>query len=322
MRVASALFAAVAMALALGSSVSAAEKFPNKAITIIVPFAAGGSTDLSARALGDAVSKILGQPVTVENKPGGSGAIAIASLLRAPADGHTLLIMGSTQIANQFMNDVPYDVTKDIAPVAHLTAYNAGLVVKSDAPWKSFKEFLDHVKAKPNSVSYGSSAAGTPQHLIIEKLSAEQGLKMKFVPFGGGVKAITAVLGGHIEAASQVTEWKPHVESGDLRLLVTYGTKRMPQFPDVPTLTDLGYNTSYLGFNSIVARSGAPAEAVKALGEAIKVTLADPNSEFNKLMQRYDLVTDFKGPEEFEVFLKQFIQDTKSMIELSGLAKK
>lgn len=322
MRTTSAVLLAAALVLSPGFAARSAETFPTKPVTIVVPFAAGGSTDLSARALGEAASKQLGQPFVIENKPGGSGAVAIAAMLRAPADGHTLLIMGSTQVANQYMNDVPYDVERDIVPIAHVTSYNAGLVVRSDAPWKTFKDFVEHVKANPGAISYGSSAAGTPQHLIMEKLAAAQGLKMKFVPFGGGVQTITAVLGGHIQAASQVTEWKPHVESGDLRLLVTYGAQRMPQFPNVPTLTELGYGTSYLGFNSVVARKGTPPAAIKALGDAFKVTLDDPQSEFNKLMTRYDLVTDYKGPEEYQAFLTKFMQDTKAMLELSQLTKK
>lgn len=300
----------------------AQEKFPIKPITILVPYEAGGSTDITTRALGEAAGKLLGQPIVVENKAGGSGAVAIASLLQTPADGYTLLIMGSAQIANQYMHSVPYDVLRDLTPIVYHMSYNAGLVVRSDSPWKTFKEFYDYVKANPGKVTYGSSAAGTPQHLVMERLCHDQGLKMKFLPFGGGIKAITALLGSHIEAVSQVTEWKPYVESGELRLLVTYGTKRMPQFPNVPTLIDLGYNITQVGFNSIVGPKGVPPERVKALAQAFKTVLDDPNSEFNKLMVKYDVVGEYMGPEDFAKYLKKFDEETKAVIDFAGIGKK
>jgi tripartite-type tricarboxylate transporter receptor subunit TctC len=298
------------------------EKFPTKPITILVPYSAGGSTDLTTRALGEAASKTLGQPIVVEDKPGGSGAVAIASLLQTPADGYSLLIMGSAQIANQYMNDVPYNVLRDLTPIIHHMSYNAGLVVRSDSPWKTFKEFFDYVKANPGKLTYGSSAAGTPQHLVMERLCQEQGLKMKFIPFGSGIKAVTALLGGHIEVVSQVTEWKPYVESGELRLLVTYGTKRMPQFPDVPTLIDLGYNITQVGFNAVVGPRGVPPDRVKILAQSFKAVLDDPNSEFNKLMVKYDVVAEYMGPEEFAKYLKRFDEETRTLIESSGIGKK
>jgi tripartite-type tricarboxylate transporter receptor subunit TctC len=300
----------------------AQEKFPGKPITILVPYEAGGSTDITTRALGDAASKLLGQPIVVENKAGGSGAVAIASLLQTPGDGYTLLIMGSAQIANQYLHKVPYDVLRDLTPIAYHMSYNAGLVVRSDSPWKTFKEFYDYVKANPGKLTYGSSAAGTPQHLVMERLCHSQGLKMKFLPFGGGIKAITALLGGHIEAVSQVTEWKPYVESGELRLLVTYGTKRMAQFPNVPTLIDLGYNITQVGFNAIVGAKGVPTDRVRTLAQAFKAVLDNPNSEYNKLMVKYDVVGEYKGPEEFSKYLKTFAEETKAIIDLAGIGKK
>lgn len=296
--------------------------FPVKPITIIVPFGAGGSTDVSTRALGEAAGRLLGQPVVVENRPGGSGALAISALRQSPADGHTLLIMGSTQIANQFLSDVAYNVERDLTPIVMHMSYHAGLAVRADSPWKTFHEFIAHVKANPGKVNYASAAAGTPQHLVMERLLREIGATMNFVPFGDGTKAVNALLGGHVDSVSQVTEWKPHVEAGTLRLLVTYGTKRMPQFPDVPTLIELGHNITNAGFNSIVALKGTPPERVAILARAFKTVLDNSNSEFAKVLTKFDLVGENLGPTEAAAYFRKFESDTRAILAASGIGKK
>ncbi len=300
----SASFACVLGLASSGAAAQSAAPFPSRPVTLIVPFGAGGSTDITARALGDAVGKLLGQRVIVENRPGGSGATAIASFRLRPSDGHTVLIMGSTQIANQYMNEVSYNVQRDFRPIAIHMFYNAGLVVRADAPWKTFQELVAYAKANPGKLTYSSAAAGTPQHLVMERLAAEQGLDLTFVPYGDGMKAVLAVMGGHVTASSQVTEWKPLVLNGDLRLLVTYGTKRMAQFPDVPTLMELGYGISTLGFNSLVVAKDTPQDVFEKLEKAFQTVLQDPNSDFAKLVVKYDLLPEtMNAPEAAAYFL-------------------
>ena len=315
-------FSAAVAAFAWAGTLRAQPAFPSKPITIIVPFGAGGSTDVSTRALGEAAGRLLGQPVVVENRPGGSGAVAISALRLLPADGHALLIMGSTQIANQFLSDVAYNVERDLTPVVLHMSYHAGLAVRADSPWKTFRDFIAHVKANPGKVSYASAAAGTPQHLVMERLTREIGASMIFAPFGDGTKAVNALLGGHVDSVSQVTEWKPHVEAGTLRLLVTYGTKRMPQFPEVPTLIDLGYNITNVGFNSIVALKATPPERVAALARAFKTVLDNPNSEFAKVLTKFDLVGENLGPAEATAYFRKFETDTRAILSAAGIGKK
>ena len=306
------LLASFAFAMSLASP-DASAQFPSRPITLIVPFGAGGSTDITSRALGDAVGRLLGERVIVENRPGGSGATAIASFRQRPADGHTVLIMGSTQIANQYMNDVPYNVQRDFRPLAIHMFYNAGLVVRADSPWKTFQEFFAHAKANPGKVSYSSSAAGAPQHLVMERLANEQGLDLTFVPYGDGMKAVLAVMGGHVTASSQVTEWKPLVLNGDLRLLVTYGDKRMSQFPDVPTLKEL-YGISTLGFNSLVVAKDTPQDLFDKLDKAFQTVLQDKDSEFAKLVVRYDLLPETMNAPEAAAYFKSFDEQARKLL--------
>lgn len=310
----------LAVVLSLGGLLSSplgAQPFPSKPVTMIVPFGAGGSTDVSTRTLADALGRQLGQPVVIENRPGGSGAVAIAALMQKPADGYTLMILGSSAISNQYMNPVQYNIQRDLEPLVVHMSYNAGLAVKADAPWKTMQEFIAYARANPGKVSYASAAAGTPQHLIMQKLSNQLGLDLIFVPYGDGVKAVAAAMGGQVSAVSQATEWKPQVDAGLLRLLVTYGAQRMPQYPDVPTLSELGYNIRSTGFNAVVVRKGTPPEVAATLAKALKSIIDDPESEFAKVVRRYDLVVENLGAKESAAYIASFDEDSKK-----ALAKK
>lgn len=299
----------------LAGSAVAQPAFPARPITLIVPFGAGGSTDVTSRTLADALTKQLGQPVIIENRPGGSGAVAIATLMQKPADGYTMMILGSSAISNQYMNPVQYSIQRDLEPLVVHMSYNAGLAVKADAPWKTMKEFIDYAKANPGKVSYASAAAGTPQHLIMQKLSDQLGLDLIFVPYGDGVKAVAAVMGGQVSAVSQATEWKPQVDAGLLRLLVTYGSQRMPQYPDVPTLSELGHDIRSTGFNAIVVRKGTPPEVAATLAKALKSIVDDPQSEFANVVRRYDLVVESLGPREAAAYISTFDEDARKALQ-------
>lgn len=304
----------VLLGTCLAIQAAAQQPFPSRPITLIVPFGAGGSTDVTSRTLAEALSKQLGQPVVVDNKPGGSGAVAIAALMQKPADGYTMMILGSSAISNQYMNAVQYNLQRDFEPLVVHMSYNAGLAVKADAPWKTMKEFIAYAKANPGKVSYSSAAAGTPQHLIMQKLSDKLGLDLIFVPYGDGIKAVAAALGGQVSAVSQATEWKPQVDAGTLRLLVTYGAKRMPQYPEVPTLTELGYDIRSTGFNAIVVRKGTSPEVTGVLSKGLKSIIDDSNSEFVNVVRRYDLVVENLGPSEAAVYINAFDEDTKNAL--------
>jgi tripartite-type tricarboxylate transporter receptor subunit TctC len=306
----------------LSGAVFAQEKYPSKPISLTVGYRAGCTTDLTARALAEGASKYLGQKIVVSNKPGGSATVALVSVKAQKPDGYNLCVMGSTQVRNQYMRDVPYSLERDFTPVIHYMSYHFGLVVRADSPWKTLKEFLDYAKANPGKIVYGFSALGTPQHFIMERLTWAEDIQWRKIPFGGGLHAVMALLGGHIEAVSQGPDWVPYVDAGQLRLLATYGKKRMPKYPNVPTLIELGYNFTEPGFNAMVAPKGISPEKLNILAKAFKKVCDDPESEFNKVMNKFGLPVDYKSPEEFAKYLKEFDKECQVVIRKAGLWKK
>jgi tripartite-type tricarboxylate transporter receptor subunit TctC len=184
----------------------AQSKYPTKPITFVVGYLAGGSVDISARALCTAASKILGQPIIVENKPGGSNVVAMAYLKNQPPDGYTLGAQTVPSLMRQYMAKVPFDSAKDFTPISQYVTHNFGLAVNSDSQWKTFKEFIEYAKANPGKVTYGTPGPGSIGYLAIAKLTIDERINWIHVPFEGGIAAQTALLGKHIDAHAGNTE--------------------------------------------------------------------------------------------------------------------
>jgi tripartite-type tricarboxylate transporter receptor subunit TctC len=298
----------------------AQEKYPTKPITFVVGYPAGGTTDLCARALVAAASKILGQPVVVLNKPGGGSAVSVASLKIEKPDGYTIGILPTGAVLSQHMRKVPFDSAKDFTPIMQYAVYLYGLVVRPDSPWKTFKEFVDYAKANPGKIRYSTAGPGTSQHLVMERLALKERIKWTHIPFEGGGPAITALLGGHVEASSQTTEWKPHVIAGRLRLLAVFGEKRMAEFPDVPTLLELGYDITAPSIICIVGPKGVSPEIVAILHGAFKKAMEDP--DFVKVSRQVDQPSLYRGPEELGKHLVKMNEEVGELIRSLGLREK
>lgn len=297
----------------------AQEKYPTKPINFIIGYPAGGSTDVCARPLVAAASKILGQPIVVVNKPGAASAVAVALLKNEKPDGYTIGILPSGAVLSQHMRKVPYDSAKDFTPIMQYAVYLYGLVVKSDSPWKTFKDFIEYAKANPGKIRYSTAGPGTPQHLVMERLAMKEKIKWTHVPFEGGPQAITALLGGHVEASSQTTEWKKHVEAGTLRLLAVYGEKRMVDFPDTPTLLELGYDIVAPSLISIVGPKGLSPQIVETLHQAFKKAMEDP--DFIKISRQLDQPALYRGPAELAKHLVEMNESVGALIRSLGLRK-
>ena len=298
-------------------SAPAQEKYPTKPINFVIGYPAGGTTDVCARPLVMAASKILGQPIVVLNKPGGGSAVAVASLKIEKPDGYTIGVLPSGAVLSQHMRKVPYDSAKDFTPIMQYAVYLYGLVVRSDSPWKTFKEFIDYAKANPGKVRYSTAGPGTPQHLVMERLALKEKIKWTHIPFQGGGPAVTALLGGHVEACSQTTEWKAHVEAGRLRLLAVYGEKRMADFPNVPTLLDLGYDVTAASLISIVGPKGVSPKIVETLHEAFKKAMEDP--DFIKVSRQMDQPPLYRGPADLAKHLVKMNEEVGGLIKSLGL---
>ena len=219
------------------SFVAQAQGFPTRPVTLIVPWPAGGTTDIAVRALAAATQKTLGQSIVIENRAGASGSLGLIQMAAtAKPDGYTVAQIPLSLFRFVFMTKTTFDPTKDLSYVIGLTGYSFGVVVRTDAPWKTFEELLADAKARPGTISYGSPGAGTTPHIVMTQIAKQKGINWVHVPFKGTSETINAILGGHIDAVADGSSWGPMVNEGKLRLLVTFGPGRTTNWPTVPTL--------------------------------------------------------------------------------------
>ena len=260
---------------ALGCSVVFAQDYPSRPITLIVPFPPGGVADNVARPVAQALSKQLGQTVIIENKPGAGGGIGMAFVAKAKPDGYTLLLaLSSISVipeADKVLGRAPMFQLDQLLPIARFTADPVVLAVRAESRWKTYAEFVAFAKANPKKLNYGSSGNYGTMHVPMEMLASSAGVALTHVPFTGAAPAVTALLGGTIDAvASGPSTVVQHVKAGKLRVLANWGTERHPALPDVPTLRELGMATDYAQWSGLFAPAGTPEQVLVALRKAAR----------------------------------------------------
>ena len=294
-----------------------AQAFPNKPITLIVPWPVGGSSDLVLRSFAEAAGKQLGQTVVVENKPGASGTLGAVAMVAARPDGYVLTQTPITVFRIPHLQKVAFDPIKDITYIIGLTGYTFGVVVRADAQWKTFKDLIDYARANPGKVSYGSPGAGTSLHITMEEIAANNGVKFLHVPYKGFAENIQGLLGGHIDVTADSTGWAPQVDGGRVRLLVTWGAERTKRWPTVPTLKDLGYGIVSDSPFGIAGPKGMDPAVVKTLHDAFRRAMDDPN--YLKTLERYDQPTKYMTGAEYTAYAKTQFEQDRVMMEKLGL---
>lgn len=289
----------IAGALAFAASLATAfaqSDFPSRSLTMLVGYAAGGTSDVSLRYLADSVSRRLGQPVVVVNRTGGGGMVALAELKRARPDGYTIGFLATGPIINMHLRkSSPIDAIKDFTPIILASSAINGFAVRSDSPFKTMKDWIDFAAKNPGKGSYATPGSGSPPHLVMLQLAEKAHLDLVHIPTAGGMPAVTLMLGGHVTGTSQATEWKPYVASGQARLLAMYGAKRYPDYPDVPTLVELGYDIVAPSVYSIVGPAGMPPAIVQKLQDAFHEATQEPG--YQALLKRLDLQPDYADSE-------------------------
>ena len=311
----------VILSLILGWGItSSAQDFPTKPITFVIPYPAGGSTDLTGRALANAAKKYLGQPIICENKSGGGGTVGPSLVITKPADGYTIGISHGAATIAWHMGKLNFSPLDDTTPIIRYTSYVFGLVVRADSQWKTIQELVKYAKENPGKVTYGTPGVGTNPHLAVEELSMITGIQLVHMPFKGGAESNTALLGGHIEAISDSTSWGPLVDAGKFRLLVTYAPQRMPRYPQVPTLKEAGYDMVYSSPLQIIGPKGMPKPIVARLHDAFKKSLDDP--DYLSILQKYDMSQNYLGPEDLEKAIRKESEQIKKVVQKLGLDKK
>ena len=303
--------------LAAGSAL--AQGYPNRAITLICPWPAGGPTDRHLRKLGELASKHLGQPVIVENKPGSGGMLGPAGMAAtAKPDGYTISQLTINAVRQPHMQKVDWDPFKDFTYIIGVSGYTFGVVVKNDSPIKSFQDFVAYAKANPGKLSYGSTGTGTSPHLLVEEVAEKAGIQLLHVPFKGNADSTQALMGGHIMAQSDSTGWGRYVDQGAFRLLVTFGDQRTRW--GAPTAKELGYDVVSYSPYGIVGPKGMDPKVVKILHDAFKKAMDDP--EHTKLLQDLDQIYWYKSSDEYAKWAADTFITERAMIERRGLTLK
>lgn len=302
---------------------SAEEKFPIKPIHMWVGFAAGGSTDILCRSISNIAEKILGQPIVVENKPGGGGALCLGLLASAPPDGYTLATTSDTPFTRApHLVNVKYDSMKDFLPIVRLGLQRQGVVVKSDSPFKRFQDLIEYARKNPGQMTYGTPGPGTTPHLAMEKIALQEKVKFQHVPFQGDTPTMTAILGGHVMAASTgALGWMSHVKAGSLRLLLVFDPEGIDQWPEIPTFKKLGYNFEVPTAQMLSAPKGVAKPIIDKLIATFSEAMMFP--EFQRVARDQELLSakPFTGS-DFQKWLQSQYNMYGGFIQEVGLKKK
>lgn len=305
--------------LAASALSSRAQSFPVRPIRLVIAFPAGGPTDITMRSLADGASRILGQSVIVENKPGAGGTLPAQTLQTSTADGYTLAQIPLGVFRLPYTTKINWDPVKDISYVLNVTGYAFGLVVPVDSPLKTWTHYVGWAKANPGKLTFGSTGTLTSPHLTMELIAQKLGLQLLHVPYKGSADLMTALMGGHIMSAADSTGFASLVESGKLRVLNTWGAQRLAKFPDAPTLMELGLDLVQNSPFGIGAPKGTPPDVVKRLHDAFKQAMEQDS--YKTALARYDMVPMYMSSAGYSKFAAETFAREKALVEKLGLAK-
>jgi tripartite-type tricarboxylate transporter receptor subunit TctC len=312
--VAAALLAAVPVAFAQ-------DAYPSKPITMIVPFPPGGVADIVGRPLAASMQKSLKQPVVVLNRTGAGGAVGMAAVAKAAPDGYTIL-MGLSSISvfpvsDRINGKAPSYELADFAPIALVTADPTVLVVRADGPYKTLKDFVDAAKANPGKINYSSAGVYSTLHVAMEIFANSAGIKLFHVPYQGGGPAVTALLGGQVEAlASGPAAAIGQIKAGKMRALAAWSDKRIPMMPDLPTFKELGYDAEFYIWSAVFAPAATPAPVLAKLRESVREAVQDP--DFRNAMEKVATPISYLDAPEFQKYWDRDAARLKVALEKIG----
>jgi tripartite-type tricarboxylate transporter receptor subunit TctC len=301
------------LSVILAAPVWAQEKFPSRPIQFIIPWAAGGGGTINAQALQPHFEKAIGGSVQIVNKPGGAGTIAWNFVANSPPEGYTTGIVNPSTVVTLYTTKtgVPLD---RFDPIAYTVYIPAGVVVRTESPWKTFREFIDHAKANPGKVQMANSGHAAMYHIGIVGIEMAMGVKFTHVPFKGTGPCITALMGGHVDGSlNEISTLLPYVESKKFRILAVCSPNRSPAVPDAPTFKEFGFDLDVGTWYAYVAAKGTPQDRLKKLQDAFRAGVE--SSEFRSLYQKQGGMAMFKGPEALVAYFKEQDRLWKKIIE-------
>lgn len=305
-------------ALLAAPATTRAATFPDRPIRLICPWTAGGSTDIQMRSLAEAAGRLLGQPMVIENRPGAGGTLGAVQLLQSRPDGYTLSQIPISIFRFPFMQTTPgWNPLTDFTYVSHISGYLFGIVVRADSPFATFPELMAWARANPGRLTYGTPGVGTSLHITMEQLAQKAGAEFLHVPFRGVAENQTALLAGTVMASADSSGWAQLVKDGRLRLLVTWGAERARNFPDVPTLKELGYGIVSASPYGFAGPRGMDPAVVKVLDEAFRRAIDDP--AHLAILARFDMSPWYLDSAAYTAFAAQQTEEERAMVQRLGL---
>ena len=298
-----------------------AQDYPTKPITMVVPFPPGGVADIVGRPLASTMEKFLKQPVIVVNRTGAGGAVGMGAVAKAPADGYTILMALSSisvfPVADRINGKQPAYELRDLAPIALVTADPTVLVVRADGPYKTLKDFVAAAKANPGKINYSSAGVYSTLHVAMEIFADAAGIRLFHVPYQGGGPAVTALLGGQVEAlASGPAAAVGQIKAGKMRALASWGTERLALMPDVPTFKELGYDAEFYIWSGVFVPASTPSSITNKLRDAVK--RAATSAEFRSAMEKVSTPVSYLDAPEFQKYWDKDAARLKVVLEKMG----
>lgn len=293
--------------------------FPTRPITLIVPWSAGGATDVTLRLLADLAGKSLGQRVVIENRPGAGGTLGMPLMQQAAPDGYTLSQLPYPALRAPHVQKVSWDPIRDTTPIIQISGVTFGVVVPVASPFKSFDDLLKFAAARPGELTISTNGQGTTPHVVLDELFGQRNLTYIHVPYKGTAEQMLAVASGHLMAGVNSNGFAPYVDSGRLRLLATLGDQRSQRWSNVPTLKELGFGIVAMSPYGLVGPRGMDANVVRTLHDAFKAALFDPLHVAE--LAKYEQEPSYLDSKDYAASLREAYAAERRNVERQGLVK-
>ncbi len=302
----------------------AQEKYPNRAIELVVPFDPGGSSDIAARIYSDELGRVLNTTITAVNRAGGGGMQGAAYVAKAKKDGYTLLAGSGAGVVNGPIlrkKECPYDPLKDLFPLANFVSTSTVFVVRSDSPFKTLADLKEFARKNPGKIKAGIAGVDNDSHFNLKLFESSNKIKITAIPFKGGGESLASILGGHVDMASNtLSTFSENIKAGKLRALCVVSRTRYPEFPDLPTTLELGEKDVNLSsWQGAFVTGGVPQNVLNVLIPAFEKVFQNP--ELQKMAEKAQFRPDYMGPEEYRKFIEACIQKVEQMAKEASLIK-
>jgi tripartite-type tricarboxylate transporter receptor subunit TctC len=291
--------------------------YPNKPISIIVPYGPGGTTDVVGRALGESLGRQLKQPVVIENKPGAAGSMGVVDMMNTKPDGYRLTMAPVGIFRQPYLQKTRYDPIRDLTYIASFLTYDFLVTVAADSPFKTIIDLVSFAKKNPGSVEYGTPGRFTGNQVVLAKLGKDQDIKFVHVPYKGDSEAIAALLGGHTQVAVVTNSVLPFMQSGKVRVLASAADVRPAAFSQVPTMKEAGFDVEVPSPLGLAGPKGMPQDIVDKLDQAVKAAMSDP--AFTKVLENYGVRTFYMDNQTYTKFAETTFKAEETIIGSLGL---